>query len=500
MHLLLIDFQSDQFRRMVYDALSQVHTVSCFESYETSEPLPVFDRDALVHLHRRAWAERSSPELRGTGTPASSLDAWTEQSWRLTLDRVFLRPISESDASLYTARLIELLDRRLGEMHPDAAVFHVTPHLPWTLLLQNLLVQRNVPTFAPRATQFNEILVLQRLPVTPYSNCFVAMPDLEQARERFASAPNDLSKSNRLKAAIEKNSGSFNFPASTTALFALRRSTSTVFRSLHKSTEERERLRKFNIAFAHYTRSELFFLKVQSVLLTLSRLRRLKKVSKTPPVGPYVLLMLQYLPEQNSDPESGVWRFPEVLIKHLRSLLHDEGLGSVPIVVREHPRQVNPMSSDIRTVNARSREIYERIAELRGVQWSKPGVAEGDLISSADLVVSANGTGPWIAANRGVPGLTMANTWYSECPACPSIYTLHKSGRTLTDLLAMSEIEVRQAADQLVESNPYFFNGSTGKQALSEIVRDSPVHSERLAQYYAQDLISMIRTVVPFQQ
>jgi len=67
-------------------------------------------------------------------------------------------------------------------------------------------------------------------------------------------------------------------------------------------------------------------------------------------------------------------------------------------------------------------------------------------------------------------------------------------------LLAMSDTGVRQAADQLVESSLYFLNGSTGEQALSDFVRESPAHHGKLAQYYAEDLISMIKTVVPVQQ
>lgn len=124
--------------------------------------------------------------------------------------------------------------------------------------------------------------------------------------------------------------------------------------------------------------------------------------------GPFVVFALHYQPERTTMPEGGWFADQELAIRMISESLPEEWT----LLVKEHPSQFRWQTEG---ELARDNGFYDRLAGIPGVKLVPLDISAITLIEHASAVATITGTIGWEAALRGVPVVTMANTWY-EAP------------------------------------------------------------------------------------
>lgn len=416
----------------------------------------------LTETHRQAWKDRHAAQIQFDYEQR----VLGGRDLSLTLDRIFPSGISQSDRELYLSRLAELVEQEIEILMPECAVFQFVPHMPIHILVARSLAARGVPVLALSATQLVNAIKVVRLPNTyEEKNFLTAQVRLDHQVDGNVPTP-------RLQAAQSINQQS----ETTDGRLLLSALTDFTRRTI---AERRHGMVPFNqfTTVQGWRRRKINELNGIRSAFTLRRNHG--RVCCELPEEKFVALFLQYTPEQNADPDSGPYRYPEYAVKTVRSLLNDCDLASIPLIVREHPRQLLPKPIQ-NNLSARSPEIYERLSRLDGVALCDRRVSSDLLLRRAALSITAAGSSAWLAGAVGRPGLTLAGSWHEQCASSPSLLRLRQSGRTVADLLNLSEQEVLHARDHFLQNDSELWPGVAKKGHLA--ANDASV-KERMAKW-----------------
>lgn len=408
----------------------------------------------LCILHEKAWETRFSVNLEELALLRSGDLLFVELE--LTCDRVFLSPLSNTDRILYLARLKSLIRFELNKKTPDVAFFSATPHFPWDLCAEQVLRERGCRLFSLRPTHVDGRVSVVEHRSDPPRFRFVDRSEIDTLvsdrlpTNQFPFGKTKSEVSRRLGANYQQSRSQSRNQASywtllTETLRARRRILSQALRRASAPTSVAKKNLDYFSVIPWLDRK---LLPIRQVRNTRKYLRLIGTPVEPDSVGEFIAFFMHFQPERSTDPEAGLSRFQVSSILKLRSMLDEEGLSELPILVKEHPRQWRSAGVDIRRVLSRSEEFYGTLLSVRGVQLVRSDYPSESFIKGASLVVTPNGSAAWEAACLAKPSLTFVETWHSSCFAAPNLDSLESSGRTLLTLMGMSEEDVESSLRQ----------------------------------------------------
>lgn len=122
----------------------------------------------------------------------------------------------------------------------------------------------------------------------------------------------------------------------------------------------------------------------------------------------YIFFPLHYQPEATTAPLAGFWSDQLSLIERIASSLSD----NTRLIVKEHSTTFHP---DFYGGSGRFPGYYEYIAQIPGVTMISLDHSTKELVKNSKAVIALTGTAGWEAVVNGVPCISVAPSWYSEC-------------------------------------------------------------------------------------
>jgi hypothetical protein len=340
-------------------------------------------------------------------------------------------------------------------------LFADVPHFPWDLMLAKEASAKGSPVFCLRPTQLENRIAISvgdefHKPV--FLKC---VPDVERW-------PVDIFKrSGRLALAMSNNtqaskSRQMSFHAA--LRWNARATASTV---LPPSILRRLRLRPFNGSYwSIYSEKQIArrFLQQQGMQKVLQR--EYSSLASDVLPDQFIYFPLHYQPERTTDPEVGLFSNQLDAVRFLRQTLQKTDGACLPIVVKEHPRQLAVNPSDIRQSAFRSKEFYQNLLEIDNVKIASLDLDSQLLIEKSLATVTPNGSSAWEALLAGRPSATLVTTWHTKCKASPSL----ESGMSveLDRILRLSANEVIDCLRRFEETEDLTFTGATQANHLRE--------------------------------
>ena len=92
----------------------------------------------------------------------------------------------------------------------------------------------------------------------------------------------------------------------------------------------------------------------------------------------------------------------------------------IKILVKEHPKQLNIYSGDVRQLKFRNFEYYKKIKNLT-MQSQSQQILTLRLIENSILNCTISGTVAWESVLKKKPAISFGNTWHSSCNSTPVI-------------------------------------------------------------------------------
>lgn len=496
--ILLVNFNSDDFQMAVAKKISENFSAVQWSHYESKEnrslaPSPF---QPLVRLHLEAVRGIPKGPNLGVGVWPFGLPQEQVRAAELCCDRVFPSPLCRADAVAYLSLLWAGIKDEIDDSSFGRVLFAHTPHVPWDALLSLNFAQKGIPSFAIRGTQLTNRAVVARLPFDylsgtfekrgrddPSSRVSVDTILIDTPRLAFAKALNEQASTSVMRFSLFQ------------PIRLMRSLAKSAWRSSRKEAikggQEKRKVGRNTVPgrdFHYWSfigRSTFIWLRLLSVVHGF-QLSREAAGCASDPKGKFVYFPLHYQPEQNTDPESGHFRFQVAAVRELRRILDENGLSELEIVVKEHPRQTLD-SSDVRLRNVRPLGFYKAITDIPRVVLSRPSISSSWLIEKSELVVTTSGSGAWEAVRIGKPAMTLATTWHSGCAAAPSLSTLRSEGRSISDLLKMGTEEVRSSVEAFVQTETITIPG-VPKRLFADLS-----FNPHLADEMAESIVSLLR-------
>jgi hypothetical protein len=85
------------------------------------------------------------------------------------------------------------------------------------------------------------------------------------------------------------------------------------------------------------------------------------------------------------------------------------------IYVKEHPRQFDNATPDLRKTHARNYNYYNQLNEIQGVKLVDLRIDSEILIKNACLVATLTGSSGWQALKMNKPVFVFGHPWYESC-------------------------------------------------------------------------------------
>lgn len=174
--------------------------------------------------------------------------------------------------------------------------------------------------------------------------------------------------------------------------------------------------------FAHGVRSKL--------------LSGIDAIKRQIPNEDFAYFALHYEPERTTNPDGGRFHDQFTTLAQLRALIPSQ----MPIVVREHPSQLNSTTNGF---SGRSPFIYKAIASINNVIFVDHDVSPESLLRRAVVTATVAGTSALEAALLGRKGLIFGHTWFE---GAPNVFRHHNEleFETITSSPTASRIEIKE--------------------------------------------------------
>jgi hypothetical protein len=150
---------------------------------------------------------------------------------------------------------------------------------------------------------------------------------------------------------------------------------------------------------------------------------------------PYIFFAWSFQPEKSTDPEAGKFADLEFCVDYVRAALPKEWT----LVVKEHPRQFDGPSIDLRKVHARSMDSYKQLAQRKGVVIADLSVESKELARGAIGCITTTGSIGFEALQLGKAVACFGSTWYSGLHGCSAIDTQEKLQSFISELKVQTE-------------------------------------------------------------
>ena len=151
-------------------------------------------------------------------------------------------------------------------------------------------------------------------------------------------------------------------------------------------------------------------------------------------------------PEKTTNPEGQEFDNQFNAIKFLRNVLDKK----IKIYVKEHPKQLNPYSADVRQMYSRSIEDYKLINDLENCELININQNTEEILKNAKINFTISGTLAWQSLLKQIPSMTFSNTWHSTCKSSPIVKE--------DTLLVVKQIQelLSKTKDEIASDKEYF--------------------------------------------
>jgi hypothetical protein len=150
---------------------------------------------------------------------------------------------------------------------------------------------------------------------------------------------------------------------------------------------------------------------------------------------PYIFFAWSFQPERSTDPEAGQFADLEFCVDYVRAALPKEWT----LVVKEHPRQFDGPSIDLRKVHSRAMNTYKQLAQRKGVVIADLSVESKELARGAIGCITPTGSIGFEALQLGKAVACFGSTWYSGLHGCSNIDTQEKLQSFISELKVQTE-------------------------------------------------------------
>lgn len=160
-----------------------------------------------------------------------------------------------------------------------------------------------------------------------------------------------------------------------------------------------------------------------------SYLKRLSKeynrlIDTNTTLDKYVLVALQYQPEETSIPTGGAYANQELCIEVLNDFLDDD----ITILIKEHKTQFHP---DYEGALGRSINFYNNILSISDrIRFVSVEENPFKLIDKALATVTISGTIGWESVIRGTPAIIFGRAWYEDMVGVFKVKTKEDLGKS----------------------------------------------------------------------
>jgi hypothetical protein len=172
----------------------------------------------------------------------------------------------------------------------------------------------------------------------------------------------------------------------------------------------------------------------------------------------YVFYAMHNQPEKTTNPEGEGFEDNFSAINYLRKVLPKE----IKILVKEHPKQLNIYSGDVRQLKFRNFEYYKKIKNLNNVELVPIDTKTDVLIENSILNCTITGTVAWESLLKKKPAISFGNTWHSSCNSTPVISRDPLLAKKQIEILInKTEKDIENDLSKFFKINSKFFFNST---------------------------------------
>lgn len=392
--------------------------------------------------HQQAWESRFNsapnrsqefPFQQDQNASASALDFALLQ----TIDRVFVSPQPVREIVPYLEHLDRLASARIARFPANAIILYARmPHYPWEIV------------FAKRAELCgHRVIVIQNVFV---NNRIVLEEGTDFSRPIFLKSASDST----LPAIVQSDLSSeflessktlnLNEPLRTRVAWWI-----ALLLWLAFPRTQMPRIRRVALS-----RKNQIIFKRSELIWTLIRMLRSQRAARrflnrheisTPTTSPFALVALHYQPEATTDPAGGRYSDQVGFVQDLRAALNKSGHENLPILVREHPRQLARATPALGEANFRSVEFYEALLRIDGVEIVSRSRPTAELFEVASVIATVNGTAAWEGLFAGRPAIVGRRVWFGDCRAVATLEDLHARPALMGELLDLSAQDVENS-------------------------------------------------------
>ena len=174
-----------------------------------------------------------------------------------------------------------------------------------------------------------------------------------------------------------------------------------------------------------YSWLELFFTKYKRALKVRSFKKHYDAIVTDNLPEKFVLVALNYQPEETSCPSGGVYADQILMLQ----LLNQHLPKNINIIVKEHKTQFY-LSTE--SASGRNQNFYRQISKIdKRVKFVSENYNPFVLIDKAKAVVTIGGTIGWESAIRGTPTLIFGRAWYENMPRVLKVKTKEDLAKAL---------------------------------------------------------------------
>ena len=144
-------------------------------------------------------------------------------------------------------------------------------------------------------------------------------------------------------------------------------------------------------------------------------------------------------PEKTTNPEGQEFDNQLNAIKFLRKALNEK----IKIYVKEHPKQLNPYTADVRQMHSRSIEDYNLVNSIENCELVNINQDIKEILINSKINFTISGTLAWQSLLKKIPSMTFSNTWHSSCKSSPIIKEdILSATKQIEELLSKSKDEI----------------------------------------------------------
>ena len=170
----------------------------------------------------------------------------------------------------------------------------------------------------------------------------------------------------------------------------------------------------------------------------------------------FVIFALHNQPEKTTQPEGLLFDNQINALRYIRKILPED----ITLIVKEHPKQLNPLSGDIRQINSRTKKFYEDIIKLKNTFLIPIDMSLEEIDKNSLLNITISGTYAWESILKQIPAITFGLTWHSSCLSSPHLtFNFEKDKIIINNLLNKNKLDINEDIKKFISIiNKKIFN------------------------------------------